>query len=705
MKLDEDDNGTLEVEELENYILSRGFSQDIALQLCASIDMDDDGTITTSELKKFIFPERLGTRMDQAREFAVILHVVRKIVRGLVANAAAEGTEDALLRTFAKVATPAGIVKRNLLECVSVRNSLKALTLPDIGEGSTKLTGPEIDMLITSLDRNGDGVVSSREFHVWIIPKRTRKTTPTSTAAPSPRHNTAHTPMNEFSTGQQASPGRDEAQARKHIPEAPLSLEAWSPSRPMQPTSSSASSPGHEPRDAAGLPVPQYQPHGPTVVREQPNYKGKEFSSHVNALARAVAKQEVLKMNVDVDSTKAEVYSLKKEVESLRYSMSDVRTKAGATSSASRATQRHLDKMTSSLSKLETKLGKLITEQRRLGKQMDHEGRELRTLIKQEVNGLTRCLGSASSMQNRSGGKKTLAKKSGQKGGGVQGGKVTTMSKEKQRRLNDTTDAENTTPKKRIRQPRVRPPPRIQRKDKNSNGETEAVKPWFPSSTCLKAADEAEDKSIYDNTMMSPVARRGGPPTAETKPVMPPFPPQDPLLEQQKRRQSRDMFEHRLAQSVERWEAQHMASTVIPVDDKMIGGRWKSTLYHEPRRPMNAAAHGSQNSNSPDSPEHRRGNREERESPMQRHMRDREAAADRREEEARRKQQELDEQLTAAFQEAAGYVSGATQQVELTGSLDHIEEVGSLYQGRDEWWSQLQSQLTVAQSSSEEFAV
>jgi len=181
--LDEDGNGDLSVEELRHFILGLGIGEgdeETLTLLVDSIDLNRDGIVSNRELEDFIWPPGNAHTLDvsspdaRAREedavsseFGLTLQYVRKAVLRVVGGAAAEGTDEALLAAFGAIAK-AKLRHGGLLDDTAMKKAFRGLSIPDIQP--RQLTAADIDMLMRSLDTNGDGVVSGKEFKSWLFP-------------------------------------------------------------------------------------------------------------------------------------------------------------------------------------------------------------------------------------------------------------------------------------------------------------------------------------------------------------------------------------------------------------------------------------------------------------------------------------------------------------------------------------------------------
>ena len=694
--LDDDGDGEIDVGELRSHVLQvSGISSAVVGDLVAAIDIDGDNAITTQELREFVFPRSLGSGEDQAREFAVILHAVRKTVLQLVLNAAAEGTEDALLKAFAKLGK--GMVRRNLLDVAAVRASLKALQLPNVGEGGAKLTEKEVDMLLLSLDRNGDGVVSSAEFKAWIVPKRKSVVAlPSSPRAGTKARGGSSNGSNKASSSSaKKAPGSPSPRPRPQMP------EGWTPEAPERPRSGAGrKSPTKvEPR----LLSPPQPTAKPTIVREKPNYEGREFQEHVRKAAREVARKEIAELNVQTGTVKADVYGLTGVTETLKSSMREVRKAVKGMRSEVGVMDRRVDKVVKAVAAAEMKLSSVTINVRRLEKDGQRRGDELLVIIKKEVKeAMAKGVAAAQSAL-------FCPSPAPPRADSVFMRDACTKAKSGVAAASASASAvaatEGNKSPRRFRQPRQVPPPRVFR----STDEDTPSRHWRPNSTLLAAAVQVRLTTTI--TTGDGKAGSGPEPRAQS-------PPQHTPADPEARKLARNVFEERLAHSVERWEEGHGVEShkfrethVGKVGPRWkgpqyrglgaVGPRWKSPRYRVPRggerdespdRLGLGVAGGAEDSpggraGSPESVRSGRGGRGPRTSPMQKHMEAREKEASSEKEAARAMQRDLQRQLTEAREFTHKYVSSATENMEFAGSL---------HASKDDWWASLQQRICEA---------
>ena len=173
-ELDSDDNGVLERSEVKLYIETLGVIDDkIINQILDAIDLDRSGKIDFEELSSFLFPTQnsndlLLNQHDgiEPREFGLVAPLAKSAVIRTVGIYAAENTEDALLKAFGKLSN-SHLKRGGLLDDACVAKSFLALTIPEL-INYPKLMPYEVEMLVKSLDTNGDGVVSANEFRLWL---------------------------------------------------------------------------------------------------------------------------------------------------------------------------------------------------------------------------------------------------------------------------------------------------------------------------------------------------------------------------------------------------------------------------------------------------------------------------------------------------------------------------------------------------------
>ena len=176
--LDTDDNGVVDLTELEEYIYELGVEKIQVNQILNAIDIDRSNKISFRELKLFLFPE---TSEEVDREFGIVLIAAKTAVIRTVGLNAAEGTANELLKAFGKISK--SNVIRGLLDCVCVKKSF--LALRNLELDYPRLLPHEADLLVKSLDTNGDGVVSPNEFQEWLMVGRKNKlfTSPSTSSA------------------------------------------------------------------------------------------------------------------------------------------------------------------------------------------------------------------------------------------------------------------------------------------------------------------------------------------------------------------------------------------------------------------------------------------------------------------------------------------------------------------------------------------
>ena len=643
-ELDDDGNGEIDVEELRNHVNLLDVTPLVVEALVSAIDIDGDETITTRELRKFVFPPE-GTR-----EFAVILHAVRRTVLSLVANAAAEGTEDSLLKAFAKLG--GGLVRRHQLDHANVRLSLKALELPDIGEGSRKLNDMEVDTLIESLDRNHDGVVSTHEFKAWIVPKRSRAGAIPTTGLPTP----SPVGVKEVKAKDDSSKSGRPSPKKYEMP------QGWSPKAPerISPIKKSALSP------VAPVPVPTVAKT--TVVKEKVNYKGKEFQEHVRKAAREVARKEIGELNVQTGTVKAEVYSLQNVSGTIRHSIQELRKDMKKMQSAVGSGGRKSEALHKTVEKCEKKLASLAMEMRRLDKANTKQAKEVRDFVKKEIHDLAKD-------HLRIGKKASPVKKQGAVGAKTpissSSSGSSSSSKSKDPGLHDE--------KPRIRKARQRPPPKVIRQSSSS----QVI--WRPSASLFNAHEQIIKANASARARASGSGSAGAN-TLEPRSGAPPKPvEQDPKA----RKEARTIFHQRLAESVGRWEGVHRRE---PYDAAKaaagrVGPRWKGPLYERPR----GVEEENENCNDVDniaagegSPQPVYSTGRPRVSPVQKDLHQSEKGVLSERQSAQALEQRLQEELDEAMQACSMYVSEATSTLEVSGSLD---------MPMGDWWEDLQARM------------
>lgn len=201
-EMDTDFNGDISTIELKAFIhsvlsdyeMSSEFSDNaekFADVLVSQIDINHDGSVSYHEMHEFLWP-----KVESDREVGVILDLMRenfenciqdKIVRRALKESS-DTNDRTLIDAFAKH-IHMGVLRGNLIEVRALKQAFHKLN----GLGVGKLSDYEVDILIESLDTNGDGVVSPREFRAWMFIPSTRmtgdspsSTAPTITATPAP---------------------------------------------------------------------------------------------------------------------------------------------------------------------------------------------------------------------------------------------------------------------------------------------------------------------------------------------------------------------------------------------------------------------------------------------------------------------------------------------------------------------------------------
>ena len=167
--LDTDDNGIIDREEVEGYMLELGVEETQVNQIINAIDIDRSNKISFRELKLFLFPE---TTEEVDREFGIVLIAAKNAVIRTVGLMIAEGSDNELLKAFGKI-SHSNILRKGLLDCVNVRKSF--LALRDLELEYSRVLPHEADLLVRTLDTNNDGVVSANEFKKWLMVGRKNK--------------------------------------------------------------------------------------------------------------------------------------------------------------------------------------------------------------------------------------------------------------------------------------------------------------------------------------------------------------------------------------------------------------------------------------------------------------------------------------------------------------------------------------------------
>jgi hypothetical protein len=438
-----------------------------------------------------------------------------------------------------------------------------------------------------------------------------------------------------------------------------------------------------------------------TFVREKPNYEGREFQEHVRKAAREVARKEIAELNVHTGTVKADVYGLTTATETLKSSMREVLKAVKGMRSQVGVTDRRVDNVAKTIAAAEKKLSSVIINVQRLEKDGQRRGDDLMDMVKKEVKeAMAKSKVAAKSAPFRPSPAPPRADSVFVRGTSAKAKSVTVAARATAAAAAAAAASatQNNKSPDRFRKPRQVPPPKtIRRTDEDAPS-----RHWKPSSTLLAAAMQARQTA------------RDGSHAGRRPESRPQSPPQRTPLNPEARKLARNMFEERLAQSVERWKEDHRLEShefrethVGKVGPRWkgpqytgvcaVGPRWKSPRYQEPPR-------GGEKNESPDrlggaggagnssgggtgSPESvwsgcgGRGPRTPRMSSMQKHIETRENEA------TQAMQRDFQRQLTEACEFAHKYVSSATESVEFAGSL---------HASKDDWWASLQEKIREA---------
>jgi Ca2+-binding EF-hand superfamily protein len=131
--------------------------------LIHQIDLDNNGKISSAELMEFLWPKEISQR-----EVGAVIQKIRQALMSSIKfkkNKNLSNVDDVtLIDAFGKL-TGAPLLRGNLIEVRSLRKAFAKVHHPALGT----MTKYEVDILVTSLDTNCDGVVSAREFRKWLL--------------------------------------------------------------------------------------------------------------------------------------------------------------------------------------------------------------------------------------------------------------------------------------------------------------------------------------------------------------------------------------------------------------------------------------------------------------------------------------------------------------------------------------------------------
>jgi Ca2+-binding EF-hand superfamily protein len=169
-EIDGNNDGIVTATELRQFIhaleiqLTPHSNQNISFSeiLLHQIDIDNDGRITYQELMDFLWPKEISKR-----EIGAVINKIRLALMSSIQwkyKKLKDLDDVTLIEAFAKL-TGAPLLRGNLVEVRSLRKAFSKINNPTLGDMSKY----EVDVLVTSLDANSDGVVSSREFRKWLL--------------------------------------------------------------------------------------------------------------------------------------------------------------------------------------------------------------------------------------------------------------------------------------------------------------------------------------------------------------------------------------------------------------------------------------------------------------------------------------------------------------------------------------------------------
>jgi Ca2+-binding EF-hand superfamily protein len=169
-EIDQNNDGVITNPELRQFILALEIeltpknNQNISFSeiLIHQIDIDNDGKISYHELMEFLWPKEISKR-----EIGAVINKIRLALMSSIKwkyKKLKDLDDVTLIEAFAKL-TGAPLLRGNLVEVRSLRKAFSKIHNPTLGN----MTKYEVDILVTSLDTNCDGVVSSREFRKWLL--------------------------------------------------------------------------------------------------------------------------------------------------------------------------------------------------------------------------------------------------------------------------------------------------------------------------------------------------------------------------------------------------------------------------------------------------------------------------------------------------------------------------------------------------------
>ena len=166
---------------LNRFIVSHGVGTDnpnLVALLVEQIDINRDGAVSFKELEEFLWPAN-----PEEAEFGLTLQYVRRAVRQHVFAHASVESPETVLEAFATI----GKVKlhNHTLDSSTLKKIFKELKIPEISP--KKLSAKNVEKLTKSLDVNGDGVVSCKEFHDWLVAQRLTSMKKDAASPPDPK--------------------------------------------------------------------------------------------------------------------------------------------------------------------------------------------------------------------------------------------------------------------------------------------------------------------------------------------------------------------------------------------------------------------------------------------------------------------------------------------------------------------------------------
>jgi Ca2+-binding EF-hand superfamily protein len=179
--LDDDGDGVLTVQELRGFLSTlvvfgadEGVDVDedatrFSDMLIRQFDVNHDNKISHSELAQFLWPP-----VEETRELGVVIAIFhqafvtelfsRKSDRAKAFGPSGDDEDLQLLKFFA-AKVDVKLLRGNMIETNSLKKAFSKLMCVSLG----LLSHREVDMLLESLDANGDGVITAREFKQWLV--------------------------------------------------------------------------------------------------------------------------------------------------------------------------------------------------------------------------------------------------------------------------------------------------------------------------------------------------------------------------------------------------------------------------------------------------------------------------------------------------------------------------------------------------------